>query len=165
MGWRPVMSVLCQVAGNIGMGYTLWFLVWQEEWAVHFCLVAKTSCMCAWTDLCGSNTVDLYSEHACIWILAGLWQSWLMFPCFSSVPQRKCWEGTLIRSWLLPSTSFQFISRMSPYLSMLYSQSYWPYHTIIYKRTPIFVVGILCFVDRASLYNLINKANLVHNIS
>ena len=25
--------------------------------------------------------------------------------------------------------------------------------------------GILCFVDRASLYNLVNKANLVHNFS
>ena len=24
---------------------------------------------------------------------------------------------------------------------------------------------ILCFVDRASLYNLVNKANLVHNFS
>jgi hypothetical protein len=139
------------------MGCTLWFLVWQEEWAVHFCRSAKTSCMYTCT--------DLYSERACIWILAGLWQSWLMFPCFSSVPQRKCWGCTLIRSRPLPSTSFQFISRMSPYLSMLYSQSYWPCHTIIYKRTLIFVVGILCFVDCASLYNLVNKANLVHNFS
>jgi len=25
--------------------------------------------------------------------------------------------------------------------------------------------SILCFVDRASLYNLVNKANLVHNFS
>jgi len=24
---------------------------------------------------------------------------------------------------------------------------------------------ILCFVDRASLYNLVNKANLLHNFS
>jgi hypothetical protein len=25
--------------------------------------------------------------------------------------------------------------------------------------------GFLCFVDRASLYNLVNKANLVHDFS
>jgi hypothetical protein len=25
--------------------------------------------------------------------------------------------------------------------------------------------NILCFVDRASLYNLVNKANLVHSLS
>ena len=147
------------------MRYTVWFPVWKEEWAVHFCLAAKTSCMCAWTDLCRSIDVDIYSGHAYIWILAGIWQSWLMFPCFSSVPPRKCPECTLIRSRLLPSTSFQFISHMSPYLSVLYGQSYWQCYTIIYKRTLIFVVGILSFVDRASLYNLVNKASLVHKFS
>jgi len=26
-------------------------------------------------------------------------------------------------------------------------------------------IGILCFVDRASLYNLVNKASLVHIFS
>jgi hypothetical protein len=71
----------------------------------------------------------------------------------------------LIRSQLLPSTFFQFISHMSPCLPMLYSQSYWECHSVIYKRTLIFVVGVLCFIDHASLYNLVNKANLVHNFS
>jgi hypothetical protein len=28
-----------------------------------------------------------------------------------------------------------------------------------------FIQGILCFVDRASLYNLVNKTNMVHNFS
>jgi hypothetical protein len=146
--------------GNTGMGYTLWFPVWQEE-----CVAAKTICMCTWTDLCRNIAVDLYSGHVCIWILAAFWQSWLMLPCFSSVPPRKCRECTLIRSQLLPSTFFQFISHVSICLPMLYSRSYWECHSVIYKRTRIFVVGILCFVDRPSLYNLVNKTNLVHNFS
>jgi len=34
-----------------------------------------------------------------------------------------------------------------------------------YSRTEKKGKYILCFVDRASLYNLVNKANLVHNFS
>jgi len=33
------------------------------------------------------------------------------------------------------------------------------------KNFPIEIIGFLCFVDHASLYNLVNKTNMVHNFS
>lgn len=75
--WVGDLRFLCsarwQKRDGIYTVVALWFPVWQEEWGVHFCLAANTSCMCAWTDLCRSNAVDTYSGHAYIWILAGLW--------------------------------------------------------------------------------------------
>jgi hypothetical protein len=48
------------------------------------------------------------------------------FSRFPSVPPGKCWDSTLkIRSWPLPSKSFQFISDLSPYHLTVYSLCYW----------------------------------------
>jgi len=38
---------------------------------------------------------------------------------------------------------------------------------VIRKRLyahPVYLYDFMCFVDRASLYNLVNKTNLVHNL-
>jgi hypothetical protein len=47
--------------------YTL-IPVWQEEWAVHFCVAAKTICMCVWTDLYRSTAVDRLIFRTCLYL-------------------------------------------------------------------------------------------------
>jgi len=52
------------------------------------------------------------------------------------------------------------IHRLTFLIPYQLSGLFWNEKTFVcYRKSP----GILCFVDRASLYNLVNKSNYVHN--
>jgi len=51
---------------------------------------------------------------------------------------------------------------MGPFFKVVHSCNFWTNVLSIILQTG---GTILCFVDRSSLYNLVNKANLVHTFS
>jgi len=63
----------------------------------------------------------------------------------------------------LPQILFRFLQNDEPYLFTTYHTSgycnLYGFDTKLGKRGKL-----LCFVDRPSLYNLVNKANLLHNL-
>ena len=95
-------------------------------------------------------------------------RSWTFSDHFRSFIFRRSFLTSSFHLCLgLPTGRVTYGCHLCIFLTMLVSGSVYYYYYYYYlqnvwtrQRT-----AFLCFVDRASLYNLVNKANLVHNFS